>query len=109
MSTVPKPQPIKIAPKPAAAPKPIVERKPLPQQAFLFDKENYALMIGGVALIFLGFFLMSGGKSANPHEFHFDEIYSVRRITVAPIVLLMGFALEVFAIMKKPKETSSVQ
>ncbi len=74
---------------------------------FLFDKENYMWMIGGLALIFIGFLLMSGGKSANPHEFHYDEIYSFRRITLAPIVILLGFAAEAYAIMKKPKETQA--
>ncbi len=75
---------------------------------FLFDKENYMLMLGGIGLILLGFALMAGGKSANPHEFHYDEIYSFRRITLAPIVLLLGFAVEVFAIMKKPKASEAV-
>ncbi len=73
---------------------------------FLFDKENYMWMIGGVALILIGFMLMAGGKSPNPHEFHYEEIYSFRRITLAPIVILLGFAVEVYAIMKKPKETA---
>ncbi len=72
---------------------------------FLFDKQNYMWMIAGVLLIFIGFMLMSGGKSQNPHEFHYDEIYSFRRITLAPIVLLLGFAVEVYAIMRKPKDT----
>ena len=71
----------------------------------LFDKENYMLMLGGIGLILLGFFLMSGGKSPDPHKFLWDEIYSVRRITIAPIVLLAGFVLEVYAIMRKPTET----
>ena len=102
MSTVTKSAQSVPAPK-AAAPKPSVNR---PEQAFLFDKENYMWMLGGVALILLGFFLMAGGKSANPHEFHYDEIYSIRRITVAPIVLLLGFAIEVYAIMKKPAEVN---
>ncbi len=70
---------------------------------FLFTRENYIWMIGGICLIFLGFFLMSGGKSANPHEFHYDEIYSFQRITLAPILVLLGFAVEIFAIMKMPK------
>jgi Protein of unknown function (DUF3098) len=70
----------------------------------LFDKENYMWMIGGVALIFIGFMLMSGGKSPDPHKFNYDEIYSFRRITLAPIVILLGFVVEVYAIMKKPKE-----
>ena len=75
-------------------------------QYFLFDKENYMWMIGGVVLILLGFVLMSGGKSPDPHKFNYDEIYSFRRITLAPIVILLGFAVEVYAIMKKPKETA---
>ena len=88
-------------------PAPVASKKPAHQieATFLFDKENYALMIAGVALIFIGFMLMSGGKSANPHEFHYDEIYSFRRITLAPIVVLLGFVVEVFAIMKKPKQS----
>ena len=94
------------------APKPFVpyakasEKKPASEssQAFLFDKENYMWMIAGVALIFIGFMLMSGGKSANPHEFHYEEIYSFRRITLAPIVVLLGFVVEVFAIMKRPND-----
>ncbi len=76
------------------------------EATFLFDRENYMWMIGGVALILIGFMLMSGGKSANPHEFHYDEIYSFRRITLAPIVVLLGFFVEVYAIMKKPKDTA---
>lgn len=75
-------------------------------QNFLFDKENYMWMIGGVVLILIGFMLMSGGKSPDPHKFNYDEIYSFRRITLAPIVILLGFAVEVYAIMKKPKEAT---
>ena len=106
MSTVTKPQQAAGAPRPAtAAPKsPSKFSQSKQQQYFLFDKENYMWMIGGVVMIFIGFLLMSGGKSANPHEFHYDEIYSIRRITVAPIVILIGFLVEAYAIMKKPKD-----
>ena len=55
--------------------------EPRGNQTFLFDKSNYMWMIGGVALILLGFVLMSGGKSTDPHQFNYDEIYSFRRIT----------------------------
>ena len=79
--------------------------KPQSNQVFLFDKGNYMGMIGGVLLILIGFALMSGGKSADPHQFNYDEIYSFRRITLAPIVILLGFVIEVYAIMKKPAET----
>lgn len=76
---------------------------------FLFDKENYIWMFGGIALILIGFLLMSGGKSANPNEFHYDEIYSFRRITLAPIIVLLGFVVEVYAIMKKPKDATATE
>ena len=75
-------------------------------QVFLFDKENYMWMIGGIVLILIGFFLMAGGKSPDPHQFNYSEIYSIRRITIAPIVVLLGFGVEIYAIMKKPKETN---
>lgn len=107
MSTAPKvpqPQPIKVAPRAATSRTSVNQTEA--NHGFLFDKENYMWMLGGVALILLGFVLMAGGKSANPHEFHYDEIYSFRRITLAPIVVLLGFAVEVYAIMKKPKETA---
>jgi hypothetical protein len=81
---------------------------PRGNQTFLFTRDNYNWMIGGVVLILLGFALMSGGKSANPHEFHYDEIYSFRRVTLAPVILLLGFVVEIFAIMKKPKEQAAV-
>ena len=71
-------------------------------QIFLFDKTNYTWMIAGVVLILLGIFLMAGGKSADPHQFNYDEIYSFRRITLAPVLMMIGFAVEVYAIMKKP-------
>lgn len=61
-------------------------------------------MLIGLGVIFLSFFLMAGGKAANPNEFHYEEIYSFRRITLAPLLLLAGFGIEAYAIMKKPKE-----
>ena len=112
MSTPAKQDPRPVAPlaTPAAGtprPAPAKARPTQPQHTFLFDKENYMWMIGGIALIFIGFILMAGGKSPNPHEFHAEEIYSFRRITLSPILILMGFGIEVYAIMKKPKETAT--
>lgn len=78
--------------------------EPKGNQVFLFDKSNYTWMIGGIVLILLGLALMAGGKSADPHQFNYDEIYSFRRITLAPILMMIGFAIEVYAIMKKPAE-----
>ena len=73
----------------------------------LFTKDNYRLMIIGLALVGLGLFLMSGGKSKDPNVFNPNEIYSFTRITLAPILILGGLALEIFAIFKKPKDTST--
>jgi hypothetical protein len=83
------------------------QKQPLGNQTFLFDKDNYKWMLGGIALILLGFILMSGGKSTDPHQFNYDEIYSFRRITLAPIMILLGFGIEAYAIMKKPKDRKS--
>ena len=69
----------------------------------LFGKENYMWMLIGLAVLALGFFLMSGGKSSDPKIFDDNEVYSATRITIAPILLFAGFIIEIFAIMKKSK------
>ena len=71
--------------------------------SFLFDRTNYILMIAGVLLSLIGFYLMSGGKSVDVHQFHAEEVFSTTRITLAPIIVLLGFVVEIFAIMRKPK------
>ncbi len=70
----------------------------------MFNKENYIWMLAGVLVIALGMFLMSGGQSnTDPTVFNKDAVYSSTRITIAPILILAGLALEIFAIFKKPK------
>ena len=69
----------------------------------LFGKENYRWMLIGIALVALGLILMGGGKSPDPNVFNKDEVYSVRRITIAPILILAGFVVEIFAIFRKDK------
>ncbi len=69
---------------------------------------NYLLMLIGFAVIVLGFVLMAGGGSSSPDEFNY-EMFNFRRITLAPILVIGGFAFEIYAIMKrfggdKPKE-----
>jgi hypothetical protein len=66
-----------------------------------FGKSNYTWMLIGAALILIGMLLMAGGKSADPNVFNTDEVYSFRRITLAPIVIIAGFIVEIFAIFKK--------
>ena len=83
--------------------------KPIKQQlkenSQLFDKENYKLMLIGLIVLTIGYILMIGGKSPNPTKFDDNVIYSTTRITIAPIVILAGFIIEIFAIMKKPKKS----
>ena len=69
----------------------------------LFTKENYMLMLAGIIVLALGFFLMAGGKSQDSKVFDPNEVYSSTRITVAPILIILGFVIEIVAIMKKPK------
>ena len=69
----------------------------------LFCKENYRWMIIGLALIMLGLLIMIGGKSKDPNIFDPAEVYSFRRITLAPILILAGLVLEIVGIFKKPK------
>lgn len=74
------------------------------QSTSMFTKDNYRWMLIGLAVIALGMVLMSGGKSnTDPAVFNKDAVYSPMRITVAPILILLGLAIEVFAIFKKPK------
>ena len=70
---------------------------------FALGKENYILLAIGFIIIIIGFLLMIGGKAEDPNEFN-PEIFSFRRITLAPIIVLFGFIFEIWAIMKKPRE-----
>lgn len=69
----------------------------------LFGKENLIWMLIGLAIIALGAILMSGGKSSDPTVFNEQEVYSFTRITLAPILIVAGLIVEIFAIMKKSK------
>ncbi len=70
---------------------------------FPFERENYRLLIIGIAIIIFGFLLMTGGGSDDPEVFD-QGIFSFRRITLAPLVSLFGFIFIIYAIMKKPSE-----
>ena len=71
---------------------------------FALGKENYKLLAIGAVIIAIGFILMSGGRSTDPNVFNGKEIFSFRRITLAPLIVLAGFIFEIWAILKKPKE-----
>ncbi len=68
---------------------------------FPFSRENYILLIIGLIIIIIGFTLMIGGGSDDPNVFN-PEIFSFRRITLAPLIVLFGFLFQIYAIMKKP-------
>ena len=70
----------------------------------LFEKENYMWMGIGAAIIAIGMFIMSGGKNPDPNQFDTKLVYSTTRITIAPILIIAGLVIEIFAIMKKQKE-----
>jgi len=73
------------------------------KQEFLFDKVNYKILLIGIAVIAVGFILMSGGGSDDPKVFS-EEIFSFRRIRLAPTVVLAGFGVVIYAILKNPKK-----
>lgn len=77
-----------------------------PQDQLAFTFQNYRLLLIGLAIVVLGFLLMSGGGNGDPDVFNTEEIFSARRITVAPIVCLLGYLFVVYAIMKKPTENN---
>ncbi len=82
--------------------KKIAENKP----GFALQKENYILLIIGFLIIIVGFIFMIGGGSKDPDVFNQKELFSFRRITLAPMIVLFGFIFEIWAIMKKPKDTT---
>lgn len=67
----------------------------------LFTKKNYIWMVAGIIVIALGMLLMAGGKSNDPNVFDTKEVYSTTRITIAPILILLGIVIEIFAIFRK--------
>lgn len=81
--------------------------KKAPVRGELFNKENFTWMLIGVAVLIVGFLLMAGGGSPDPNVFNKAEVYSARRITVAPIIILIGLAIEIYAIFRQPKPAAA--
>ena len=73
------------------------------EEALAFDKDNYKFLLIGIAIVILGYVLMGGGGSGDPEVFDANEIFSARRITVAPIVCLIGYVFVIYAIMRKSR------
>lgn len=70
---------------------------------FLFEKANYKILLIGIAVIAVGFILMAGGGSEDPNVFN-EDIFSFRRIRLAPTTVLIGFGITIYAILKNPKK-----
>ena len=68
-----------------------------------FGRQNYMWMAIGAGVMIVALLLMAGGKSPDPKVFDYKEVYSARRITVAPVLLLLGLIIEMYAIMRKPR------
>lgn len=73
------------------------------KQEFLFEKVNYKILLVGIAVIALGFILMSGGGSDDPNVFN-EAIFNFKRIRLAPTTVLIGFGITIYAIIKNPKK-----
>ena len=74
-----------------------------PKKEFLFNKRNYRLLLLSLTVIAMGFIIMAGGGSEDPNVFN-PEIFSFRRIRLAPTIVLMGFGLAIYAILTPPKK-----
>lgn len=81
----------------------VVKKEEEKKTGFALGRENYKLMAIGFAVIIVGFILMAGGRSDDPKVFS-DDIFSFRRVTLAPLIVLAGFIFEIYAIMKRPRE-----
>jgi uncharacterized membrane protein len=66
-------------------------------------KENYLFIIAGVVVVLIGFFLMAGGGADDPTVFEKDELFSTRRITIAPFLVMVGYVVVLYGILKRPK------
>lgn len=78
------------------------EEQQVQKQEFLFDGINYKILLIGIAVIALGFILMSGGGSKDPNVFN-EDIFNFRRIRLAPTTVLIGFGITIYSIFKKSK------
>jgi len=78
------------------------------KQDFIFSRTNYLLMAAGILIMVIGYILMSGGGSDDPQVFN-PEIFAPRRITWAPLLVVLGLVVEVFAIMYRPHKGEVVR
>jgi len=82
---------------------PIAKKAQVTVGAPLFVKENFIWMGIGAAVIAVGMMLLAGGKNENANQFDYNVVYNFRIVTIAPIFILLGLLIEIYAIFKKPK------
>lgn len=75
---------------------------------FVFEKDNYRLLLIGIGFIIVGFILMVGGRSDSPDFFNY-EMFNFQRLTLSPILLITGYVIGIFAIMKRPRKSVSAE
>jgi len=92
---------------PVAKQSPVAKRPITPAPA-LFTKENYKWMLIGGAIILLGMILMSGGKNQDPNTFDPKLVYSTTRVTIAPILIIGGLLIELYAIIRRSKQETDI-
>ena len=80
-----------------------MKEEKIQKPAFIFGKKNYTFMVVGIIFITLGFIFMSGGGSENPAVFN-EAIYNWQRIRLAPTLVIVGLAIEIYAILVNPKK-----
>jgi hypothetical protein len=83
----------------------VTKKAPAAGMGHLFDKANLMWMLIGLGVMAIGFMLMAGGRSDDPNVFDYNQVYSFRRITIAPIIILAGLVIEVVAIFRRPKNS----
>ena len=83
------------------------KNKATPKGGLLFGRQNYMIIFIGIGVLIIGYLLMVGGSSDDPTVFNKEEVYHWRRITVAPIVVITGYVIMIYAIFKKPKTEKS--
>jgi hypothetical protein len=74
---------------------------------FAFQPENYKLLLIGLAINLLGFILMIGGGTDDPTKFDGDALFSTTRITIAPLLIVSGYVVMIYSIMRKPKKSTN--
>ena len=84
--------------------KQVAEKKQAEKVEFAFGRQNYILMFVGLGFLLLGYILMVGGGSDDPNVFS-EKLFDFQRLTLSPILLVIGFIIEIFAIMVRPKSS----